>query len=149
MNLKHIFTICALFIAGHIFAQTDDNPVLWKNTPVISDTGITIQFDATIADGWHLYSQHLSPEGPLPTVFNFDESTSHSLVGEVTEPVPHEEMDEAFQVMVKFFEHQATFSQEIKLSGLGTTVKGNIEYMVCNDAMCFPLNEEFIVDVRP
>ena len=50
---------------------------------------ITVKLD----QGWHMYSQYTSADGPLATVFDFAKSGDYQLVGKVVAPKPHEEMD--------------------------------------------------------
>ena len=88
-----------------------------------ADLIVTVKLDA----GWHMYSQHTDPNGPLPTVFEFAKSNDYALVGKVTEPKPHEEKDEMFGCVVKSFSGTVVFRQKIKrLSQKDFTVKGTI-----------------------
>src|SRR5690554_8187119 len=42
-------------------------------------------------------------------------------------------------MVITYFEKTATFTQRIKLTGnKGTTVKGELEFMVCDDTNCLP-----------
>ena len=94
---------------------------------------ITVKLDK----GWHMYSQHTDPNGPLPTEFSFTKSGDYALVGKVVEPKPHEEMDEMFGCVVRSFDGTVVFRQKIKrLSQKDFTVKGVISYQLCNDGSC-------------
>ena len=98
-----------------------------------ADLIVTVKLDA----GWHMYSQHTDPNGPLPTVFEFAKSNDYALVGKVTEPKPHEEKDEMFGCVVKSFSGTVVFRQKIKrLSQKDFTVKGTISYQLCNNGSC-------------
>ena len=98
-----------------------------------ADLVITVKLDA----GWHMYSQHTDPNGPLPTVFEFTKSSDYALVGKVIEPKPHEEKDEMFGCVVKSFSGTVVFRQKIKrLSQKDFTVKGTISYQLCNNGSC-------------
>jgi len=98
-----------------------------------ADLVITVKLDA----GWHMYSQHTDPNGPLPTVFEFTQSSDYALVGKVIEPKPHEEKDEMFGCVVKSFSGTVVFRQKIKrLSQKDFTVKGTISYQLCNNGSC-------------
>jgi thiol:disulfide interchange protein DsbD len=98
-----------------------------------ADLVITVKLDA----GWHMYSQHTDPNGPLPTVFEFTKSSDYALVGKVVEPKPHEEKDEMFGCVVKSFSGTVVFLQKIKrLSQKDFTVKGTISYQLCNNGSC-------------
>ncbi len=98
-----------------------------------ADLIVTVKLDA----GWHMYSQHTDPNGPLATEFAFEKSKDYALVGKVVEPKPHEEKDEMFGCVVKSFSGTVVFHQKIKrLSQKDFTVKGTISYQLCNNGSC-------------
>lgn len=102
-----------------------------------------VEIQATIADGWHLYSQHINNEiGPVPTSFLFTENSQIKLIGQVTEPLPIQKYDENFEAMLDFFEGKVIFSQRVSTKGY-STIKGSVTYMICNETMCLPPTEEF------
>lgn len=125
-------------------------PVTWDITSKKnSDGNIELTFDAKIDHGYHLYSLTIPDDGPLPTVFTFEESENYKLVNGVVEVItPIEEYDEVFELDIKFFEDNASFMQEIKADGDKIPVVGEIAYMVCNETGCVALYEdfEFVVD---
>jgi DsbC/DsbD-like thiol-disulfide interchange protein len=47
-------------------------------------------------------------------------------------------MEPAFGMKVAFFEKSVIFQQKVKVSKFPVTVKGSVEYMVCNDEKCLP-----------
>jgi hypothetical protein len=50
---------------------------------------------------------------------------------------------------VAYFEKSVIFQQKVKLNRGTTTVKGKVEYMVCNDRQCLPPEEvEFSIPVK-
>lgn len=99
--------------------------------------------EANIAEGWHLYSQHIDNEiGPIPTSFEFDDNASIKLIGETNEPESLKEYDENFEGELNFFKENVTFTQNIKVSK-ATELKGFVTYMVCNDTMCLPPVDEY------
>ena len=101
-------------------------PVKWSfKTNRINDTIAELQYIATIDQGWHLYSQHLPENGPLPLEFKFDKISGVTLIGKVAEPKSHEEYDAMFEMKVKFFEKKAVFTQKVKItSNKPVTLKG-------------------------
>ena len=106
---------------------------------------IDLFFTASIDDGFHLYSVDVPEDGPLPTEFIFENPLGFELVGEATEiTTPIEEFDNVFELDIKFFEHEATFKQTIKLTSeeAQIPVVGEIAYMVCNDVGCVALYED-------
>ncbi|WP_205513281.1 protein-disulfide reductase DsbD domain-containing protein [Longitalea arenae] len=114
-------------------------PVRWSyGAKKINATEAVVFIKATIDEGWHLYSQHVSEGGPVKTTFSFPASKDYTLNGATQEPKPIVRMESAFNMQVAFFEKSVIFQQRIKLKKLQTTVKGSVEYMTCNDEKCLP-----------
>ena len=112
----------------------------------VSDCEFDLVFKADIKDKEHLYSQ-IPPkdEGPMPTEFVFDKSSAFKLIGKTKEPRPIERNEPAFNnALIRFFEHNATFTQRILvLTDKTFTVKGIINGMTCNDSQCTPFSPAF------
>ena len=127
------------------------DPVSWEYGVEYKGNDITLLLSATIDKGWHMYAQDLpSDEGPLPTVFEFEESTKYIRSGKTIEPKPHEYFDPNFQVNSAYFEDKVTFRQKIELIGKSNKfdVKGLVSFMVCNDEMCLPPEDvEFSIKI--
>lgn len=121
-----------------VFAQGKQY-VSWSfSQKKISPDEFELSFKATIEPGWHLYSQIETPDGPLPTYFEFEKSKDYKLVGKTKEPKPIELAEPVFdnQIM-RFFANSATFTQKIKaLSNKPFEVKGFIDGMACNESQC-------------
>lgn len=104
----------------------------------ISADEIELSFKAKIEPTWHLYSQIETPDGPLPTYFEFEKSKDFKLIGKVIEPKPIEHAEPVFDnLVVRFFENNAVFKQKIKvLTNKPFVVKGFIDGMACNESQC-------------
>lgn len=142
---KSILTLLGLVLAFGLWAQQLD-PVKW--TYKVNETSATeaeLVFTAKLDDGWHLYSQYTSPDGPLAIEFTFADSPEYQRIGKVTEPKPHEEMDEIFGCIVKSFSGTVVFRQKVKrLSDKDFTVNGTVAYQLCNDGSCIaPEDHDF------
>ena len=130
--------LMALSISSSI-AQGFFDPVDWSfKAERISQSEAKLVFTATIDEGWHLYSQNIEDGGPIPTSFTFQELGSAKLKGAVTEGEGHTEMDPNFEMVVKYFSDKADFVQLVSVGASATTVKGELEFMVCNDERCLP-----------
>ncbi|MDR0619982.1 MAG: thioredoxin family protein [Bacteroidales bacterium] len=149
--MKHTtFFLSVLLTLGTLQAQitgnntAPKNPVKWKYT-VEQSSGdeAFLVFTATVNKGWHLYSQFLEAGGPLPTVFNFETSNDFSLIGKISEsPKPVEGIDDIFGTKIAYFARNATFKQRIKINtDKNFTVKGTVDYQVCNDETCIPFTD--------
>ena len=120
------------------FSQIYD-PVDWSfSVERISETEASLYFDANLKSGWHLYSQHIDGDGPVPTSFTFKELGSAKRIGDVLEGKGHSSMDPNFGIELKYFDGKARFTQKVKVSAAATVVKGELEFMVCNDERCLP-----------
>lgn len=149
--MRRITLILSLlfFTSLGAFAQLED-PVTWSYVAKkTSPTEATVFIKASIEDNWHLYSQTVKPGGPSKTIFTFAKSKDYTLVGGTTEPKPISKFEKVFNMNVPYFEDQVVFQQKVKLKKGTTTVKGKVEFMVCNDSKCLPPTEiEFSVPVK-
>ena len=129
-------------------------PVKWGfTTKQISNSEVQLIFTATIDPTWHLYSQDIPPDGPVPTSFTFEPGPGYKLIGKVKEPKAKEEFDKNFDMVVKYFADKAVFTQKIEvLTDKDFVIKGFLEFMCCDDSRCLPPDEvdfEFRVKGNP
>jgi thiol:disulfide interchange protein DsbD len=69
--MKKIILVFALVFSATAFSQIHE-PVKWSTSvKKISDTEYKLISKATIEPGWHLYSQKVPEDGPLPTTFTY------------------------------------------------------------------------------
>ena len=129
--------VLGLFISTVSFGQIED-PVKWNFEVVsVSDNEVDVVITAEIEDSWHLYSQYV--DGPIPTTFTFFDNKSLEFIDGVVESTPHEDYDKSFDTILKYFEEKAEFRQRVKLlSDSVSVLKGEFEFMVCNNGMCLP-----------
>lgn len=139
MKKIFLYLLFATVSIGAVHSQILD-PVKWSTSvKKISETEYDLISKAKIDKGWHLYSQEVPEDGPLPTAFVFEENDAYKAVGEIKEGKGITEHDPVFDMVITFFENTATFTKRIKLTGTqGTTVKGEVEFMVCDDTNCLP-----------
>ncbi len=101
---------------------------------------VAVELTATAEDGWHIYATHLENDlGPIPTSIRFEPSDSYSLDGALQEPEPVDVFDPNFEMQVQYHSGSPRFVQLITPRAKGSfTVKGEVEFMVCNDKTCLP-----------
>jgi len=130
--------LIAFLIIIPTWAQIQD-PVKWNfEIEAVDENEVDLIIRADIDAGWHLYSQDAG-EGPVPTSFTFFENENIKTKGKVKEGVPHEEYDPNFESVLRYFDTEAIFKQRIKLlTEESTLLKGELQFMVCNDGMCLP-----------
>ena len=130
--------LIAFLITAPTWSQIQD-PVKWSfEIEVVDENKVDLIIRADIDEGWHLYSQDAG-DGPIPTSFTFFENENFKTKGKVKEGTSHEEYDQNFESILRYFDTEAIFTQRIKLlTEESTLLKGELQFMVCNDAMCLP-----------
>ena len=149
--MKNLIFGLTLLINLSAFSQILE-PVKWTTTvEKVSDTEYKLISKATIESGWHLYSQNVPEDGPIPTTFTYDESNgAFKFIDTTTEEEGHTVDDPVFQMKIKFFENSTTFVQHVELLGTETVIKGLVEFMVCDDTRCLPPTEvDLTFDLNP
>lgn len=142
-----IFSLFALLAVLTSFAQVE-NPVTWN----VKATGDKITMTATINEPWHMYDLGPYKDGPNATTVTFtlpDGVTLNGTVKQITKP--KRVQDEIFKMEIGYFAKSAVLEQTFYNStGKPATVKGTIEWQVCDDQSCLPPTEyDFEVKVGP
>ncbi|MES2555735.1 MAG: protein-disulfide reductase DsbD domain-containing protein [Bacteroidota bacterium] len=141
--MKYILLVLITSLSTWVFSQ---EKVSWAVSYNAAEH--QVEFRATIADGWHLYSQFIQNDiGPVPTAFVFDENETVKWSGNVQEPEAIHAYDENFEASLDFFKNQAVFTRKVSTGSKGT-ITGYITYMVCNEIMCLPpVDESFSITI--
>lgn len=135
------FLLLALAVVGFAGAFAQDKPVSWTfSAKKIADKTYEVHLTANITGDWHIYSQNVGVEGPVPTTFTFTKNPLLTVEGK-----PKEEgklikkKEEVWDGVVNYFEKTVSFVQVVKVKGAAkTNLAGKVEYMVCNDEKCLP-----------
>ncbi len=122
-------------------------PVKWSTSvEKVSDTEYKLISKATIEKGWHLYSQNVPEDGPIPTSFIYDDfNGAFNFIDTTSEEKGQTIDDPVFQMKIKFFEKSAIFIQKVEVLRDESTVNGIVEFMVCDDSKCLPPTEVELV----
>ena len=137
-------------LAWASMAQIMD-PVKWSfQVKDLNGSESELIFTAQLDEGWHLYSQHTDPMGPIGISFEFTPSKDYALKGKVSEPKPHEEFDKDFNCTVRSFSGRVVFRQKIeRLSQKDFKVKGTYSYQLCNNgSFIAPDDRDFSFSVK-
>jgi len=148
--MKKLYTLLLVLLALQSQAQIE-NPVKWSySAQKTGKNEANILIKADIQKGWHLYSQFIEDGGPIPTSFTFSPSKDFKLEGKVSEsPKAVTAFDPNFGMKIAWHETQVVFTQKIKTTNDKFTLKGVLEYMVCNNNKCLPPTEqEFNIPVN-
>jgi len=148
---KALFCCVVLIIVPlFIFSQVLQ-PVKWTFRTEPSGAGeAVLVFTAKADPGWHIYSQDIPSNGPVPTTFAFNKNADYELSGKVMEPKAIQLNDPYFNMVIKYFENKVVFRQKIKVrSSKDFSVTGTLNFMTCNDRECIPPDDlDFSFSVR-
>ena len=135
---KYLFLLFTI-ISFNLFSQIQD-PVDWSfSVEDLSNNTYNLIIEANIEKGWRIYSQHVDDDGPIPTSFQFIETQDFTLIGDVLEGNSMTKFDPVFEMDLSYFEDKAIFKQKITiLNDTLSSIKGELEFMVCNATMCLP-----------
>lgn len=116
------------------------DPVSWEfGYEKKGDNQYELVFTSIIEKGSHIYSIDIPEGGPIPTSFRFDTLQGYSLNGDTWEVTKPEELfDEAFGFKIKSFSDKAEFRQKLTGNLPSFTVKGEVNFMACNNVTCSP-----------
>ncbi|MDO6516005.1 protein-disulfide reductase DsbD domain-containing protein [Zobellia uliginosa] len=144
--MKNVILILVLLVFSIGNSQILE-PVKWSTKVVkISDKEYELMAIATIDAKWHLYSQTVPKDGPIPTTFLFKSSTNYLKKGNTMEEEGHTINDPVFNMEIKFFEIKALFKQRILIKEKAPfKVNATVEFMVCDDSRCLPPTEVDLV----
>ena len=139
-RIKFIALSLLLFISGisNISAQVFE-PVKWEySSKSVGNNEFELKFTAKIEPHWHIYSQNVGAGGPIPTGFFFTEADDYELIGKTKEPKGTTIDDPVFRMEVTYFDDKAVFTQKVKILEPKVTVRGELEFMSCDDEKCLP-----------
>ena len=140
----------SLSLSGQII-----DPVRWQWTAEnVTATEAELRFTAIISSGWSMYAIDI-PEAtlrPIPTSFTFEANPAFEL-GDMEQVIkPEVKPDPHFNnLQIGKFHNIAIFRQKIKiLKPENFIVKGEVEYMCCNDETCLaPKVVDFEIRINP
>lgn len=99
------------------------------------DAKVTVELDAKIDKGWHLYAITESKAGNISTAITA--VAPAKLTGKVEEDKPVLKYDKNFEAQVEYFENQAKFTVPVQLGHDGKGIL-SVYFQACNDRSCLP-----------
>ena len=141
--MRSIFLFIAFFNYLISFSQ---NPVNWN----ISYNKNTVVFSAEIDSNWHLYAVDVPfpNQGPLPTIVEFKKQKNYLLKGKVYQEKPIIKYDKDFGIDVAYYQNKTNFYQKIRPISDSFKIRGNINYMACDDNQCLALEKIFNLQIN-
>ena len=139
--MKKLFVLTG-FVLAAFGSRAQLNPVIWSfSIQKVADKTYEVHMQATIQNGWHLYSQKQPEEDiPFPTTFTIKANPLIKLEGKIKEIGKMQVMkDAALGVSANQYSNTVDFVQKLKLkSNVKTNFNGNVEYQTCDDKKCLP-----------
>lgn len=121
----------------------EESPVKWSGNVVKKGSDrYDLVFQAEIADGWHIFSQHTPDGGSLPMEITYhEEGKAYKNEGETQESPTIRQYNDIFEVDEVIWEETAELTQSITLHDTDIRyVKAEMFYQVCEE-LC--INEEY------
>ncbi len=85
--MKKLILFIAIFFAMHNLTAQIYDPVSFKTSvKEVDNSSYELSITAQIDKGWHMYSQKVPANGPMPTSFVFAKSKNYTAKGGVVEP---------------------------------------------------------------
>lgn len=150
---KTFFTSLFVFILGILAlrAQVDD-PAKWTfSAHELGNNQYELVLKATLDPGWTMYSMYTPEGGPLATTLTLEGvGQGIELEGKAVENEPHKKYDDIFEVDVWYFSREYVIRQKIKVTDEAVkSIKGVLEYQVCQEGQCVMFDQDFEIALRP
>lgn len=109
-----------------------------------------LSYTAILQPGYSIYSATPpAGAGPLPTTIGYTPADAVDLQGNAIHEISNhraEGFDPTFKTNVVKYTDTVTFEQTLRLLNPATKqLQGKIDYMVCDNAKCVPLSEDFTI----
>ena len=99
---------------------------------------LTISFNLSIANGWHVYSTNLEGKGPTQAEMVLDSiSGAVAIDGLQFEGEEQEKFDNLFDMQVRYFSNNVRFVQRYLVED-NYYIEGALQYGACDDESCLP-----------
>lgn len=118
-------------------------PVTWSfRLEALANDELLVIAEASMDEGWHLYSMNLPDgDGPVPTEFVIESTEGLSLIGKPEEIGDLKtEYDPNFMMDLSFFSNKVQLVQRVKPAN-ADLIKGYVYFMTCDDERCLPPEE--------
>lgn len=119
-------------------------PVKWEyRAEKTGENEYSLIFSASIEKGWHIYSQNIKGDGPVPTTLTIEQNPNIELLGPAVETSSaaanrSEALDKTFNMVLVKFKNDYTLTQKVRLKDSTTAIKGFVNFMVCDKEKCLP-----------
>lgn len=145
--IRSLLPVIAALFAATAGAQNAN----WKSTvEPLGDNAYRIVLEASIPAPYHMYDMGPYEGGPNATAIVFTPGEGVALEGGVEQlTTPDRHYDKTFEMEIGTFAGKARFAQRVKLSVPESSVKAQIEWMLCDDTSCMPPDDTELTIVIP
>jgi DsbC/DsbD-like thiol-disulfide interchange protein len=122
--------------------------VRWHAAAAIADTtpapgaALTVQIDADISPGWHVYAFHQTAGGPTALSIALADNSTAAAAGAVTGPAPSKQHDQSFDLDTETYSGTVELLLPLKINSdlpAGQhQVPVKIRFQSCSDRECRP-----------
>ncbi|MCB0661724.1 MAG: thioredoxin family protein [Saprospiraceae bacterium] len=149
--MKKTFLLVLTFLSIYSLQAQLLEPVKWDFTiEPVSGNEYNLKFTAKIDEGWTIYSQFTSDDGPVPTAFEFDPGNHFERIEGVKEEGKKKQgMDPLFGVeVIKYIKGPVYFTQKVKVTDRSKPITGYLTFMTCDNERCLPPTDiDFSFDI--
>ena len=142
--LVGLLSLAAVCAAG----QKAPDPINWSlkldgaSQPIKPGSVFKVQMEASIEQGWHLYSTEQPAGGPKPTRITCPPDQIFEMGGTVEFPAPQTAHDENFDIETEFYEDAVTFILPVRVSPRATAgshkLRVEVRFQSCTREICLP-----------
>lgn len=134
-----------LWLSG--YTQFSATQVSWETQlEELGDSQYKLILNATIEEGWHIFSQYSPEGGSQPAFFEFQETDTYKRIGPVIEPTPEAYYNDVFEVTEQIFKDEVRFGQVVEVYDLSKPIEITLYYQVCKE-LCISASEDFIFQI--
>ncbi len=134
-----------LWVSG--YTQFSATQVSWDTEwEEIGNAQYRLIFNATIEEGWHIFSQYSPEGGSQPAFFEFLETDVYKRIGPVIEPTPEAYYNDVFEVTEQIFKDKVRFEQVVEIYDLSKPIEITLYYQVCKE-LCISASEDFTFQI--
>ncbi len=134
--------------AAAVQGRIPNEPVKWSvkanlpDKPLKAGDPFSLQLSAKIEEGWHLYATEQAEGGPTPTRIVLPSDQLFKQAGPIESSEPKSAMDPNFNVVVEYYEDEASFAVPVDVSPKAapgiSEAKLDVSFQTCNDRLCLP-----------
>lgn len=140
--INRLLTALILLSTSQLALAQVLDPVSWSwELHPGPDNTATLVYTADIDQGWTVYSQFTSDEGPVPTSIVYENANGIELIGDAVETGKKKSgYDKLFEVdVIKFLSDEPyVIAQKIKINDPSASLSGYLTYMTCDEKRCLP-----------